>query len=91
MYKIWVITSSCNGSGVARSPGNSSIHVNASVVGLGLAVDGSVNVPENPYQVAWYELGPRPRQQGSAVISGHFGPRKSGAHSVFDDLHLLKQ
>jgi len=67
-----------------------SINVDAQVINVGLAKDGSVGVPEGPYQVAWFKLGPRPGEKGSAIITGHFGPWKSGAHSVFDNLHELK-
>ena len=66
------------------------INVDATVEHLGLAADGTVAAPAGPYDVAWYSLGPRPGETGSAVISGHFGPWKSGAHSVFDRLSELK-
>src|SRR5581483_10711495 len=67
-----------------------SIHVDAAVEQLGLAPDKSVDVPKGPYDVAWFDLGPRPGEQGSAVISGHFGPWLNGAHSVFDNLNQVK-
>ncbi len=55
-----------------------------------MANDGTVGVPEGPLQVAWFQLGPRPGQKGSAIITGHYGPWKSGASSVFDNLNKLK-
>ncbi len=67
-----------------------SIGVNALVEQKGLAKDGSVGVPSGPYDTAWYNLGARPGEQGSAVITGHYGPWKNGAKSVFDNLGNLK-
>jgi len=66
------------------------IKVNAKVVYLGLAKDGSIGAPTGPYNVAWFKLGPRPGEKGSAIITGHFGPWRSGASSVFDNLNKLK-
>ena len=67
-----------------------SIHVDAPVINVGLAADGSVGVPKGPLEVAWYQLGPRPGTEGSSVITGHFGPWRDGSHSVFDRLGELK-
>jgi hypothetical protein len=38
---------------------------------LGLDADGSVQVPSNTVEAAWFRLGPTPGQIGSAVILGH--------------------
>ncbi len=67
-----------------------SINVDAKVDQVGLAADGSVDVPKGPDDVAWFKLGPTPGATGSAVITGHYGPWKNGAHSVFDNLNQLK-
>ena len=67
-----------------------SINVDAKIIYVGLAPDGSVGVPAGPDEVAWFGLGPRPGASGSSVITGHFGPWKNGAHSVFDNLNKLK-
>jgi len=66
------------------------INVNAVVEKKGLASDGTIAVPKGPYTVGWYQYGPRPGDAGSAVITGHFGPWRTGAHSVFDNLNQLK-
>ena len=66
------------------------INVDAKVIYVGLDSKGAVDTPKGPAEVAWYQLGPRPGQKGSAVITGHFGPWQTGAHSVFDNLHKLK-
>lgn len=67
-----------------------SINVDARVLSLGLDENGAVGAPEGPYDTAWYNLGPKPGQPGSSVITGHFGPWKNGAKSVFDRLDALK-
>ncbi len=68
-----------------------SINVDAPIIYVGLAPDGSVDVPKGPDQVAWFQFGPRPGAKGSAVITGHYGPWRNGANSVFDNLYKLKQ
>lgn len=67
------------------------IGVDAVVESLGLTVAGAMEVPKGPDNVAWYELGTRPGEQGSAVIAGHYGKWKNGQGSVFDDLHKLNK
>jgi len=47
-------------------------------------------VPEGPTDVAWFDLGPRPGEAGSAVIAGHEGWR-DGIVAAFDDLHELQK
>lgn len=66
------------------------INVDASVESLGLTVSGDMDTPKGPDNVAWFELGTRPGENGSAVIAGHFGTWKNGKRSVFDNLHKLK-
>lgn len=47
-----------------------------------------MGVPKNFIHTAWFELGPRPGDVGSAVIDGHFGfiKKEPGA---FNDLYRL--
>lgn len=67
-----------------------SIKLDAVVAYAGLRSDGTMDISDNPDQVAWYEFGTRPGNEGSAVIAGHYG--WTGLHgSVFNDLHLLKK
>ena len=42
-----------------------------SLVALGLAKDGSIEVPTDFAQPGWYNLGPTPGEFGPAVIAGH--------------------
>ncbi|MDB5160563.1 MAG: peptidase family protein [Candidatus Saccharibacteria bacterium] len=65
-----------------------SINVNAIVNPVGLTSTGDMDIDENPTQVAWYKLGPKPGEVGSAVIAGHYG-WKDGVPSVFNDLNKL--
>ena len=64
--------------------------VNAAVEDVGLTPDGAMGVPASPGTVAWFKLGPRPGDKGSAVIDGHSG-YKNGVSAVFDDLPSLRK
>jgi LPXTG-site transpeptidase (sortase) family protein len=48
-----------------------SIGVSSSLVPLGLAADGSLEVPTDFALAGWYTGGPRPGESGPAVIAGH--------------------
>jgi LPXTG-site transpeptidase (sortase) family protein len=50
-----------------------------------------MGTPKGPFDVAWFNLGPRPGEVGSAVIAGHYGRWKNGSGSVFDNLNRLKK
>lgn len=66
------------------------INVNALVEYVGLTSDGAMDVPKGPAEVAWYKLGSRPGEIGSAVIAGHSG-WKNNKKAVFDNLNKLKK
>ncbi len=70
-----------------RIPG---INVDSAVEYVGLTSDGAMDVPKSQDDVAWFETGQRPGENGSAVIDGHYG-RKDGKGSVFDDLYKLRK
>lgn len=65
------------------------IAIDALIDYVGLMPQGAMGVPKGPSTVAWFELGPRPGENGSAVMAGHFG-WKNGLPAVFDNLHKLK-
>lgn len=65
------------------------INVNAAVEYVGLTSQGDMGAPKGPDGVAWYKLGPRPGENGSAVMAGHYGRWKNGQGSVFDNLNKL--
>lgn len=65
------------------------LNLEAAVEHVAIAADGSMDVPKLPFDVAWYELGARPGETGSAVIAGHLN-WKGGAKAIFSDLDKLK-
>lgn len=66
------------------------INVDAVVESVGLTSGGAMDMPKNPDEVAWFNLGTRPGENGSAVIDGHYGTWKNGQGSVFDNLYKLR-
>lgn len=67
-----------------------SINVDALVEYVGLTPDGAMDVPKERTNVAWFNLGSRPGENGSAVIAGHYG-WKNGKASIFDNLYKLRK
>lgn len=65
------------------------ISVDAAIESIGLTPQGAVDVPKEPANAAWYNLGPRPGESGNAIIVGHYGRWKNGKASVFDNLRQL--
>lgn len=68
----------------------SAIDLDASIENVGLTDEGAMDVPKNRANVAWFEPGWRPGENGNAVMAGHYGIR-NGRPSVFDDLHKLRR
>lgn len=66
-----------------------SIKVNAVIESVGLTSKGEMGTPKIPRDVAWYNLGPRPGEIGSAAIAGHVN-WYNGAVSAFANLNKLK-
>ena len=66
------------------------IGVNASIEDLGLTAQGDLATPaQSPWEdVGWYKNGPRPGEEGSAVINGHLD-RPGGYPAVFWNLREL--
>jgi LPXTG-site transpeptidase (sortase) family protein len=64
------------------------INVDAALDYVGLTPLGALGVPDSPTNAAWYDQGPRPGEEGSAVIDGHFG-YKNHRLAVFDNLYKL--
>ena len=65
------------------------IGVEASVESVGMNSKGEMDVPKNDFNVAWYNLGYKPGEQGSAVMAGHFDTR-AGGPAVFYKLEQLQ-
>ncbi len=66
------------------------IKVDATVESVGLTSKGAMDVPKDPDNVAWYNLGPRPGEKGSAVLAGHFN-WYDGKTAVFQHLKNLRK
>ncbi len=64
------------------------IGVSARVEELGLQPDGTMEVPVRWEDAGWYEAGPRPGEDGPAVIAGHIDSTTGPA--VFYRLHELR-
>jgi len=78
------------GSGLPTRLKIPSINVDAVLEYVGIAPDGAMDIPKSPDDIAWFELGIRPGEKGSAVVAGHYG-WKNGRAAVFDNLHKLRK
>ena len=69
----------------------SKISVDAEVIPIGVANDGTLEVPplETPDLTGWYRLGPSPGEVGTAVIVGHVDSHWTGP-AVFYSLGALR-
>ncbi|GAB2547629.1 hypothetical protein GCM10027167_61640 [Nocardia heshunensis] len=65
-----------------------SIKATGSLISVGLNTDGSVQVPADYQQAGWYQKGPAPGEEGSAVILGHVDSYKG--EGVFFSLKKTK-
>jgi LPXTG-site transpeptidase (sortase) family protein len=66
-----------------------SMQVDAKVEVAGLDEKGAMENPSGPGDVAWYEFGPLPGNQGNAIFSGHVDHSDTGP-AVFWDLRELR-
>jgi len=66
------------------------LHVSTSLLRLGLAKNGTIEVPKPVNIAGWYKDGPRPGQPGPAVIVGHVDSRKAGP-GIFFNLYRLQR
>lgn len=65
------------------------IQVDSKIIPLGLTPEGAMDVPKDPDEAAWFTLGVRPGENGSAIITGHYG-WKNNKSAIFDNLHKLQ-
>lgn len=65
-----------------------SLGMNARVVRLGLGPDDVPQVPDNAFDVAWYEFSAEPGNGSNSVLAGHV--RWAGDPGVFADLDELE-
>ena len=66
-----------------------SINVDAAIEYVGVTPKGAMATPSNITSVGWFDLGPRPGENGNAVIAGHFDG-ENGEAGVFANLDKLK-
>ena len=66
-----------------------SLGINAAVEQVGKKSDGSMATPKNFDDVAWYSLGSKPGEPGSAVVAGHVNNALTKA-GVFEHLSQIK-
>lgn len=64
------------------------LEVNTEVEQVGMDEMGRMGVPENANNTAWYNLGPKPGEVGSAVIAGHLDTKTGPA--IFYKLNTLR-
>lgn len=67
-----------------------SINLKTSIDQGGLTESGKVEIPKLSDVIVWFNVGPKPGETGSAVISGHYGTWPDGSSSLFDNLHKLR-
>ncbi len=65
------------------------LKVNAAIEYVGINSKGEMGAPKIPRNAAWFSLGARPGEMGSAVIAGHVN-WYNGATAVFANLSKLK-
>lgn len=65
------------------------IGVETAIESVGMNEKGEMAVPQEDMNVAWYNLGYKPGENGSAVIAGHFDT-KTGDPAVFYNLNGLR-
>ncbi|MDB5254008.1 MAG: peptidase sortase [Parcubacteria group bacterium] len=78
---------------VSKDPARLSIPalgIDTKVQQVGLNIKGNMGTPNNFTDVAWYKLGPRPGEIGSAVMDGHVdnGLALQGVFKHLEDLKI---
>jgi len=87
-----VTQSGRNGTSVFGSPVKlriSKLGVDATIEQVGMDEKGNMDVPKDPDNAAWYSLGHKVGDNGSAVIAAHFD-KPSGEPAVFYKLSSLR-
>lgn len=64
------------------------IKVDSAVQPVGITPDGFMDTTKGPGEVGWYKFGQHPGENGSAVMTGHYG-WKNGIAAAFDNLSKL--
>ena len=64
------------------------LRVTSALERLGVDASGAMQVPVDPAEAGWYDLGPAPGSLGPAVVAGHV--TWNGSHAVFFALATLR-
>lgn len=67
------------------------ISMNTTLEHVGLTPQGVIGLPKSPSKAAWFNLGPLPGENGSAIIVGHYGVWKNNIPTIFNNLHKLRK
>jgi LPXTG-site transpeptidase (sortase) family protein len=67
-----------------------SINVDAAIESVGITTNGGVDVPKDPFNVAWFNQGPFPGEEGNSIVVGHYG-WKNYKPVVFNNLYKLQK
>lgn len=62
------------------------IGVETSIEAVGLTPDGKLDVPVDPVHSGWYRGGPKPGEEGNAVLDGHYTFRGPGVFHRLNEL-----
>lgn len=65
------------------------LKIEANIQQVGLTSGGNMGIPSNHIDTAWFKLGPKPGEQGNAVIAGHLDSRWFSP-GVFRNLNQLE-
>ncbi len=63
--------------------------IQTAVEAVGLTDTNNMDVPKNAADVAWYMHGPKPSEEGNAVIAGHYDT-PTGRPAIFYHLRILE-
>ena len=66
------------------------ISLDTAIEAVGITNKGEMGTPEDPANVAWFNLGPRPGEVGNSVIDGHLD-WYNGAVTAFENLSKLQK
>lgn len=67
------------------------INVDTFLESVNLTSEGAIGTPKRQEDAAWFNLGPRPGEIGTAIITGHYGYWLNGKGSAFDNLYRLRK
>jgi len=65
-----------------------SLDLDMAVVPVGVADDGTMQIPPDAYQAGWYRFGPTPAARGNTVLAAHVDSRLSGIGPFAQLRHL---